>query len=81
MFCRWQEEGSPQALNGQGAKKSGVWETQQRLAALRQQFATHPANENSSAFVGDPTDAQVAELEKIRGDIAGFESQLAEVGK
>lgn len=74
---RWRAQGAP-LLQGQknGAKKS-VWETQTQLVNLREQILKHPANENSAAFAGEPTDAERQELEDLQRRVGELEKAAA----
>lgn len=60
-----------------GAEKSpSVWEKQQRIAALRALEGNHPANENSSAWSGEPTAEECTDLVNIRANIAAIEREI-----
>jgi hypothetical protein len=70
-------------VGGGGGRKNsgageGVWSMRQRLEELKKMVASHPANEQSSAYCGEPTSAQTEEYgmllkqqREIEGKIAG----------
>lgn len=79
-FTRWRADGSPKECgkNGSTGKNGGgVWAIQQRLGALRDREKNHPANDQSSAWCGEPTNAEADDLEKVRRQIRECELQLA----
>lgn len=80
-FTRWRAAGAPmlpRGVNGVGKKTAGAWEIKQRLDALRAQAQNHPANEASSAWVGEPTEDEGVEYDQLREKIAAAEKELAQ---
>ncbi len=53
-----------------------TWELKQRLEALKPRESNHEANDESAAWCGEPSDAALKELEKIRADIRQCEQRL-----
>lgn len=52
-----------------GEKPLSEWALKQRRDALEKQIATHPANEDSAAWMGEATAAETAELETLRAEL------------
>jgi hypothetical protein len=71
----------PKNLDGQtggnGTKKNGgVWQTKQRLEALKNREKNHEANELSASYCGEPSEEQWKDLEKLRREIRETEGEL-----
>jgi hypothetical protein len=55
---------------------NGVWAVKQQLVMLKNRAASHPANEASSAYCGDPDEAATREFEQILSAIRECERKL-----
>jgi hypothetical protein len=55
---------------------NGVWAVKQRLEMLKKRAASHPANEASAAYCGDPDEAATREFEQIRSAMRECERKL-----
>lgn len=71
----------PANLDGQTGgrfqkKIGGVWQATQRLEALKNRAKNHEANELSSAYSSEPTEAQFLDYEKLCADIRECEREL-----
>lgn len=71
--------GRRRGMGKNGEKSESTWESVQRLERLREQLAQHPANENSTAFVGEPTEDERTDLEELQRKIVECEKRLTEV--
>ena len=72
-------QGHPKARGALAVVKkngNGVWAVKQRLEQLKSRCATHPANEASAAYCGDPSPGLVAEFENLQQEIQKCSRQL-----
>ena len=70
------EKGDAEVRSGTG---NGVWATTRRLEILKKRAANHPANELSAAYLGEPSESEWKEYEKLKEEIQQCEQQITGV--
>lgn len=72
MIAAWRTDFRAGSTNGNG-KPATTWELRQALDVLKGKLAKHPGNRDSSFCIGDPTEEEEQEVEKIKKEISRLE--------